>query len=190
MNKGKNKEGSGVDQPILEETLEAELPDPAFSLNDRGQSGQERTMYGMPQLIGESSGKGEPTRIDKPSPYRPPLMATRERESRWRKPDTRNEANSGNDRGPRWDLRPHTPPNNAANQQIRDELAELRRMVVRNAQPQPHPLFRIAYQKPYPEFIDEQNPFPLNFKMPAFPTFSGEDNNVSSRDHIFKFSNH
>ncbi|XP_068336662.1 uncharacterized protein [Pyrus communis] len=63
-------------------------------------------------------------------------------------------------------------------------------MVVRNVQPQACPLFRIAYQKPYLEFIDEQNPFPLNFKMPAFLTFSGEDNNVPSRDHIFKFFNH
>ena len=63
-------------------------------------------------------------------------------------------------------------------------------MVVQNAQPQARPLFRITYQKPYPEYIDEQNPFPLNFKMPAFPTFSGEDGSVSSRDHIFKFSNH
>ncbi|KAM1301727.1 hypothetical protein ACFX2H_012720 [Malus domestica] len=26
--------------------------------------------------------------------------------------------------------------------------------------------------------------------MPAFPTFTGEDGSVSSRDHIFKFSNH
>ncbi|KAM2690966.1 hypothetical protein EV1_044066 [Malus domestica] len=26
--------------------------------------------------------------------------------------------------------------------------------------------------------------------MPAFPTFTGEDSNVSSRDHIFNFSNH
>ncbi|KAM1462826.1 hypothetical protein ACFX1R_049168 [Malus domestica] len=63
-------------------------------------------------------------------------------------------------------------------------------MVVRNAQPQARSLFRIAYQKPYPDVIDEQNPFPLFFKMPAFPTFSGEDNSVSSKDHIFKFSNH
>ncbi|KAM1573986.1 hypothetical protein ACFX1S_044081 [Malus domestica] len=35
-----------------------------------------------------------------------------------------------------------------------------------------------------------ENPFPINFKMPAFPTFTGEDGSVSSRDHIFKFSNH
>nr|XP_028947447.1 very-long-chain aldehyde decarbonylase CER1-like [Malus domestica] len=35
-----------------------------------------------------------------------------------------------------------------------------------------------------------KNPFPSNFKMPAFPTFTGEDNSVFSRDHIFKFSNY
>ncbi|XP_070675884.1 uncharacterized protein [Malus domestica] len=71
-----------------------------------------------------------------------------------------------------------------------DELAELRRAVVQNAQPRARLGFRITYQKPYPEYIDEQNPFPLNFKMPAFPSFTGEDSSVSSRDHIFKFSNH
>ncbi|KAM2695426.1 hypothetical protein EV1_039920 [Malus domestica] len=63
-------------------------------------------------------------------------------------------------------------------------------MVVQNAQPHACPLFRITYQKPYPEYIDEQNLFPLNFKMPAFPTFSGEYGSVSFRDHIFKFFNH
>ena len=63
-------------------------------------------------------------------------------------------------------------------------------MVVQNAQPQARPLFRITYQKPYPEYVDEQNHFPINFKMHAFPTFSGEDGSVSYKDHIFKFSNH
>ncbi|KAM1480968.1 hypothetical protein ACFX2I_028051 [Malus domestica] len=63
-------------------------------------------------------------------------------------------------------------------------------MIVYNANLRLAPLFRITYQKPYPEKIDEHNPFPLNFKMLAFPTFSGKDGSVSSRDHIFKFSNH
>ena len=90
---------------------------------------------------------------------------------------------------PKWGAS-YTPHNNTANQQLIDKLAELRKMVVRNAQPQARPLFRVTYQKPYPEFIDEQNPFPLNFKMSTFPTFRGEYNNVSSRDHIFKLSNH
>ncbi|CAN6718184.1 unnamed protein product [Malus baccata var. baccata] len=62
--------------------------------------------------------------------------------------------------------------------------------VAQNAQPRARPVFRITYQKPYPEYIDELNPFPLNFKMPAFPIFTGEDSSVSSRDHIFKLSNH
>ncbi|XP_050142204.1 uncharacterized protein LOC126618161 [Malus sylvestris] len=74
--------------------------------------------------------------------------------------------------------------------QLREELAELRRTVAQNAQPRARPVFRVTYQKPYPEYIDELNPFPLNFKMPAFPTFTGEDSSVSSKDHIFKFSNH
>ncbi|KAM1486178.1 hypothetical protein ACFX2I_000409 [Malus domestica] len=63
-------------------------------------------------------------------------------------------------------------------------------MVVHNAQPHVCLLFRIPYQKPYLEYIDEQNSFPLNIKMPAFPTLSGENCNVSSRYHIFKFSNY
>ncbi|XP_070668774.1 uncharacterized protein [Malus domestica] len=36
----------------------------------------------------------------------------------------------------------------------------------------------------------ERNSLQTREEMPAFPTFSGKDNNVSSRDHIFKFSNH
>ncbi|XP_050125792.1 uncharacterized protein LOC126603081 [Malus sylvestris] len=63
-------------------------------------------------------------------------------------------------------------------------------MVVQNVQPQAHLLFMFTYQKPYPEYVDEHNPFPVNFKMPTFLTFSGDDGNVSSRHHIFKFSNH
>ncbi|KAM0986415.1 hypothetical protein ACFX13_013831 [Malus domestica] len=133
----------------------------------------------MSQLIRESSGKGEATNVDKPPPGR----------ARWRKPKPKKETFSGNDRSPKWEP-PHTPPNNIANQQLRDKLAKLRRMVLHNAYPQARPLFRITYQKPYPEYIDEHNPFPLKFKMPAFPTFSGKDSSVPSRDHIFKFSNH
>ncbi|KAM1329105.1 hypothetical protein ACFX2F_013304 [Malus domestica] len=127
--------------------------------------------------------------MDKPPPYRPSPLANKGGGARWRKPEPKKETFSGNDCSPKWEL-PHTPHSNIANQQLRNELAELRMMIVQNAQPQAHPLFRITYQKPYPEYIDEQNPFPLNFKMPAFPTFSGEDGSVSSRDHIFKFSNH
>ncbi|KAB2620592.1 receptor-like protein 12 [Pyrus ussuriensis x Pyrus communis] len=50
-NKGKNKEGSRISQPVFEEILEAELPDPLFSLNSRGQSGQERTKDWIQDLI-------------------------------------------------------------------------------------------------------------------------------------------
>ena len=60
--KEKNKEEFESSQPALEEILEAELHDPLFSLNSREQSEHETMKYGMPQLIGESSGKGEPPR--------------------------------------------------------------------------------------------------------------------------------
>ncbi|KAM2778986.1 hypothetical protein COP1_014303 [Malus domestica] len=76
--KGKNKEKSITSQPVLEEILEAELLDPLlFSLDSRGQSEKERMKYGMPQLIRESSGKGEPTKVDKLPPYRPPPLASK-----------------------------------------------------------------------------------------------------------------
>ncbi|KAM2004821.1 hypothetical protein ACFX15_000076 [Malus domestica] len=76
-----------------------------------------------------------------------------------------------------------------ANQQLMNKLAELRRMVMQNAQPQACPMFKITYQKPY-HYVDEQNHSALNFKMLDFPTFSGEDCSVSSKEHIFKFSNY
>ncbi|KAM1013950.1 hypothetical protein EV1_043511 [Malus domestica] len=76
--KGKNKEGSTVSQPVLEKILEIELPDPLlFSLDSRGQSGQEKKKYGMPQLIGESNGKCELTTAHKPPSYRPPPLANK-----------------------------------------------------------------------------------------------------------------
>ena len=40
--------------------------------------GPEVKKYGMPQLMGECSGKGEPTTTDRPPPYRPPPMANKE----------------------------------------------------------------------------------------------------------------
>ncbi|KAM1169159.1 hypothetical protein ACFX19_031517 [Malus domestica] len=137
----------------------------------------------MPQLVGDSSGKGVPTKPDKPLPYRPLSLASNGGDARWRKPEPSKETFSGNDRSPKWEP-PHTLPNNTAHQQLKDELAELRRMVVRNAQPQAHSLFRITYQKSYLEYVNEHNLFLVNFKMPAFPTFSEEDGNVSSRYHI------
>ena len=61
---------------------------------------------------------------------------------------------------------------------------------MQNAQPPICPMFRVTYQKQYPAYINEQNPFHFKFKMPSFRSFSGEDSNVFSRDHIVKFSNH
>ncbi|KAM1814915.1 hypothetical protein EV2_028993 [Malus domestica] len=133
--KGKNKEESESAQPVLEEISRTEMPDSLLSLNIKGQIGQERTKYGMPEWIGESSGKKESTKMDKPLPYRPPLLTNKGGERKWRKPEPNKEVNSGNNHSPRWEPRPRSPPSNGANQQIRDELADLRRMVVRNAQP-------------------------------------------------------
>ncbi|GKU96957.1 hypothetical protein SLEP1_g10138 [Rubroshorea leprosula] len=36
------------------------------------------------------------------------------------------------------------------------------------------PLVRPAYRKPYPDFIDQENPFPRGFKVPEFTLFSGD----------------
>ncbi|KAM1418421.1 hypothetical protein ACFXTO_022093 [Malus domestica] len=143
----------------------------------------------MPITMGESNQKESFAAPNKPLPYRPPPLAHKGGGTNWRKPESKKEAIIGNDRSPK-DESALLFQNNTATQQLRNELAELRRAVVQNAQPRARPIFMITYQKPYPEYIDEQNPFPLNFKMPAFPTFTGEDSSVSSRDHIFKFSNH
>ncbi|KAM2961338.1 hypothetical protein FF1_030925 [Malus domestica] len=144
----------------------------------------------MPIITGEPSGKEGFVTSDKPPPYRPPPLTNRGGGANWRKPESKKEAGAGNNRSPKNEAALIFHNNNTATQQLSEELAELRRTVAHNAQPQARPVFRVTYQKPYPEYIDEQNPFPINFKMPAFPTFMGEDGSVSSRDHIFKFSNH
>ncbi|KAM1263583.1 hypothetical protein ACFX2G_029185 [Malus domestica] len=141
-------------------------------------------------MMGETSGKESTTTSDKPSPYRPPPLVNKGGGTNWRKPEPRRKASAGNDRSPKIESALLGHNDNLATQQLREELAELRRIVAQNAQSRPRPVFRITYQKPYPEYINELNPFPLNFKMPAFPTFTGEDSSVSSKDHIFKFSNH
>ncbi|KAM1125232.1 hypothetical protein ACFX2B_040055 [Malus domestica] len=46
--KWKNKEESGASHPVLEEILEIELPDPLFSLNNRGRSGKKKQNMGCP----------------------------------------------------------------------------------------------------------------------------------------------
>ncbi|KAM2888265.1 hypothetical protein FF1_012016 [Malus domestica] len=141
-------------------------------------------------MIGKSSGKESFTTSDKPPPYRPPPLANKGGGGvNWRKPESKKEAGAGTDRSLRNEFA-FIFHDNRITQQLREELVELRRTVAHNAQPRARPVFRVTYQKPYPEYINEQNPFPLNFKMPTFPTFTGEDGSVSFRDHIFKFSNH
>ncbi|KAM1375247.1 hypothetical protein ACFX2I_025704 [Malus domestica] len=190
--RGKKKVIPEGSQAVMESASEKEFPSfPLLSFNNRRQSEQERMKFGLPATAGETSGKETTTTTsDKPLPYRPPPMVNKGGGSNWRKSETRREANAGNDRSPKIESAIHGQNDNLATQQLREELAELRRTVIQNAQPRVRPVFRVTYQKPYPEYIDELNPFPLNFKMPAFPTFTGEDSSVSSRDHIFKFSNH
>ncbi|KAM1207380.1 hypothetical protein ACFX14_008110 [Malus domestica] len=190
--RGKKKVIPEGSQAVMESASEKEFPSfPLLSFNNRRQSEQERMKYGLPATAGETSGKETTTTTsDKPLPYRPPPMVNKGGGSNWRKSETRREANAGNDRSPKVESAIHGQNDNLATQQLREELAELRRTVIQNVQPRVRPVFRVTYQKPYPEYIDELNPFPLNFKMPAFPTFTGEDSSVSSRDHIFKFSNH
>ncbi|KAM1338418.1 hypothetical protein PS2_037088 [Malus domestica] len=98
----------------------------------------------MPQLIEESSRKCEFTTADKPPFYRPTPLANKEQGAKWRKSEPRKKAFAGNDCSPKCET-PHIPPNNIANQQLRKKLAELRIMVLQNAQPQACPLFRITY---------------------------------------------
>ncbi|KAM1750648.1 hypothetical protein ACFX11_008863 [Malus domestica] len=85
----------------------------------------------MPQLIRESSGKGEPTKVDKPPPFRSPPLAIKGGYAKWKQPDPKKETFSGNDHSPKWGAS-YTPYNNTVNQQLRNELAELRMMVAQN----------------------------------------------------------
>ncbi|KAM1567215.1 hypothetical protein ACFXTH_046358 [Malus domestica] len=189
--RGKKKVVPEGSQPVMEPVLEKELPSfPLLSFNNRKPSEQERTRYGMPAMMGETSGNEGSTTSDKPPPYRPPPLVNKGGGTSWRKPEPRREASAGNDQSPKIESTLLGHNDILATQQLREELAELRRTVAQNAQPRARPVFRITFQKPYPEYIDELNPFPLNFKMAAFLTFTGEDSSVSSRDHIFKFSNH
>ncbi|KAM1610378.1 hypothetical protein ACFXTN_020785 [Malus domestica] len=182
---------TGRQEYTKEEFQEIGLPDllPAPP-NVRRQIRQEGIKIGASNSVEETSGKGLSTTRGKPLPYRPPSLVNKgRREAKWRQPDIHSEAFLGIDHGSKWETF-YPPYNNMANQQLRNELVELRMMVVPNCQPQARLMFRITYQKPYPEYVDEHNHFPFNFKMPAFLTFSKEDCNVSSRDHIFKFLNH
>ncbi|KAM2981390.1 hypothetical protein FF2_012696 [Malus domestica] len=99
--RGKKKvvlEGSEPVQPVIEPVLEKEFPSFALlSFNNRKQSEQERTKYGMPITTGESSGKESFITSDKPSPYKPPPLANKGGGANWRKPESKKEASAGND---------------------------------------------------------------------------------------------
>ncbi|GKV47379.1 hypothetical protein SLEP1_g54284 [Rubroshorea leprosula] len=49
------------------------------------------------------------------------------------------------------------------------------------------PLVRPAYRKPYPDYIDQENPFPRGFKVSEFTLFSG-DGGYSTIEHIGRFT--
>ncbi|GKV36311.1 hypothetical protein SLEP1_g44457 [Rubroshorea leprosula] len=49
------------------------------------------------------------------------------------------------------------------------------------------PLVRPSYHKPYPDYIDRDNPFPRGFKVPEFTLFSG-DASQSTIEHIGRFT--
>ncbi|XP_070668944.1 uncharacterized protein [Malus domestica] len=183
QDKGKEKEVPKRSKPVIESVLEKEFPNfPLLSFNNRKQNEQERTRYGMPIITEELSGKEGFVTSDKPPSYRPTPFANKGGRANWRKPESKKGAGTGNDQSPKNEAALIFHNNNTATQQLREELAELRRTVAHNGQPQARPIFKVTYQKPYPEYI--------NFKMPAFPIFTSEDGRVSSRDHIFKFSNH
>ncbi|KAM1125939.1 hypothetical protein ACFX2B_040681 [Malus domestica] len=153
--RGKKKAVPEGSQPVIESVLGKEFPSfPLLTFNNRKQSEQERTKYEMPITTGESSQKESFTAPNKPLPYRPPPLAHKGGGTNWRKLKSKKEAFIGNDRNPK-DESAFLFQNKTATQQLRDELAELRRAVVQNAQPRARPVFRITYQKPYPEYIDE-----------------------------------
>ncbi|KAM1504127.1 hypothetical protein ACFX1X_000274 [Malus domestica] len=161
--RGKKKVVPEGTQPVMEPVLEKELPSfPLLSFNNRKPSEQERTRYGMLAMMGDTSGKEGSTTSDKPPPYRPPPLVNKGGGTSWRKPEPRREASAGNDRSPKIEYALLGHNDILATQQLREELAELRRTVAQNAQPRARPVFRITYQKPYPLYIDELNPFPLN----------------------------
>ncbi|KAM2432437.1 hypothetical protein ACFX1W_019640 [Malus domestica] len=96
--RGKKKVVLEGSQPVIEPVLEKEFPSfPLLSFNNRKQSEQERTKYGMPITTGESSRKESSTTSDKPPPYRPPPLANKGGGANWRKPESKKEAVAGND---------------------------------------------------------------------------------------------
>ncbi|KAM1008706.1 hypothetical protein ACFX2A_005215 [Malus domestica] len=100
--RGKKKVVLEGSQPVIEPVLEKEFPSfPLLSFNNRRQSEQERTRYGMPIMMGETSGNEGTTTSDKPPPYRPPPLVNKGGGTNWRKPEPRREATTGNDRSPK-----------------------------------------------------------------------------------------
>ncbi|KAM2700843.1 hypothetical protein EV2_002730 [Malus domestica] len=73
--RGKKKVVFEGSQPAIEPVLGKEFPSfPLLTFNNRKQSEQERTKYGMPITTGESNQKESFAAPDKPLPYRPPLL--------------------------------------------------------------------------------------------------------------------
>ncbi|GKV20245.1 hypothetical protein SLEP1_g30401 [Rubroshorea leprosula] len=91
---------------------------------------------------------------------------------------------------PREHFQPYVPPvqqnlPNLPGQYInRDQIID---MVQEAYGPVLRPLVRPAYRKPYPDFIDQENPFPRGFKVPEFTLFSG-DGGYSTIEHIGRFT--
>ncbi|GKV50531.1 hypothetical protein SLEP1_g57234 [Rubroshorea leprosula] len=75
---------------------------------------------------------------------------------------------------------PNLPRQYINRDQIIDMVQEAYGLVLR-------PLVRPAYRKLYPNFIDQENPFPRGFKVPEFTLFSG-DGGYSTIEHIGRFT--
>ncbi|GLU07026.1 hypothetical protein SLE2022_240060 [Rubroshorea leprosula] len=87
-------------------------------------------------------------------------------------------------------FQPYVPPvqqnlPNLPGQYInRDQIID---MVQEAYGPVLRPLVRPAYRKPYPDFIDQENPFPRGFKVPEFTLFS-RDGGYSTIEHVGRFT--
>lgn len=56
----------------------------------------------MNQQVKEPSGKGGSATAGKPPPYKPPPLANKGGEARWRQLEPKNKAFSGNERNSKW----------------------------------------------------------------------------------------
>lgn len=108
--------------------------------------GQNRTNVVASSSNGGLDGKIVPPIVTKPHPYTPPPMANKGGiESNWRQPETMLEMLVYTENSPKQEGVSMSLPNNAANQQCRNEVADLGRLIMQNAQPSTHPIFRITY---------------------------------------------